>query len=120
MHAMDGFSLIIVVLKWMIVHVFTMLHRSQNSAKLMYYVGCVSTLVLKKVTVNWLSLLLIAKHNYCCFWIMVMMMMSKEQHVLISEILINNDGDLLCYLYCPTDNSKLPTREETFTRFRFL
>ena len=74
--------------KWMIVHVFTMLHRSQNAAKLMYDVGCVSTLVLKKVTVKWLSLLLIVKHNYCCFWTMVMMMMSKEQHVLISEILI--------------------------------
>ena len=46
----------------MIVDVFTMLHRSQNAAKLMYDVGCVSTLVLKKVTVKWLSLLLIVKH----------------------------------------------------------
>ena len=55
-------SYIIVVLKWMIVLVFTMLHRSQNAAKLMYDVGCVSTLVLKKVTVKWLSLLLIVKH----------------------------------------------------------
>lgn len=81
----------------MIVHVFTMLHRSQNSAKLLYDVGCVSTLVLKKVTVNWLSLLLIAKHNYCCFWIMVMMMMGKEQHVLISEILIMME--IYCVIY---------------------
>ena len=49
------------------------------------------------VTVNWLSLLLIGKHNYCCFWIMVMMMMSKEQHVLISEILILME--ICCVIY---------------------
>ena len=81
----------------MIVHLFTMLQRSHSSVKLLHDVGCFSTLVLKKVTVNWLSLFFIAKHNYCCFWVMVMMMMSKEQHVLISEILIMME--ICCVIY---------------------